>query len=540
MKKLIVFLALATSVYATVPVPTYMGYTNRVQININISDALGVNDISWVDVSIGTVGANSCMVEWHPGNYFYLFADNGSTITGGYVQGTNTTTSNSQCTLKYATSNGQIINGILYLWLDIGISSTYTGTKTVYMVAGGSQGHDGWHTGGQVILSQSAIPSVSLISPASGASGSTQNFTVAVTDTGGFSDISYMNFAVGSTGASSCMTQWNPGDYIQLFTDSGSSSSGGYAGNAGGVSNSQCSLSLAGSSGTISGANTKYVTFALTFYPGYTGSKTLYAVAGSAAGNSGWQTLGSFTVQSMLLTDIAPTDANLTVMLEDDATGQLLRKPTNSQPWVVKLRSGREVSVANASPGRISRLENSYEPSADNFIYHYKLDTRDIWGFRLGVTDDAFWLNDYDNTLLMPKGWMGAAYAWSANQDAEKSDSSDFTIRSKWRPGLLPMYLVTDKAKEPTPSFNSTDDNEKIAVATSIFNNSLQKFVIGPAIRPNITADEMKALIARWVDDYGYTFLKPLTEGKTLADIETPTDAFEQQILACLRAVESK
>ncbi len=482
------------------------------------------------------------MAEWHPGNYFYLFADNGSTMTGGYVQGTAVDMSNSQCTVHVQSSYASIVGNNITLTLSFHFSSTYAGIKTMYAVAGGSQGHDGWHTLAQWPTGTLSPPTVSLSSPSSGGSGSTQSFTFAINNSSGPTNITFANFAIGPQGASSCLLQWNPvngADWMVLFSNDASSGTGGYAGTGTVLTNSQCSVNLAASSGSASG-NIKYVTYAITFAVSYTGSKPIYGIAGNSAGNSGWQTFGTWTIPSPSFGDVAPTDANLTVMLEDDATGQLLRKPTNSQPWVVKLRSGREVSVANASPGRISRLENSYEPSADNFIYHYKLDTRDIWGFRLGVTDDAFWLNDYDNTLLMPKGWMGAAYAWSANQDAEKSDASDFTIRSKWRPGLLPMYLVTDKAKEPTPSFNSTDDNEKIAVATSIFNNSLQKFVIGPAIKPNITADEMKALIARWVDDYGFTFLKPLLNGKTLADIQTPADAFEQQILACLRAVEAK
>lgn len=251
---------------------------------------------------------------------------------------------------------------------------------------------------------------------------------------------------------------------------------------------------------------------------------------------AGWQANDyTFTSESAQFGNLTATDANLTVMLQSDDTGELVRAPTSTQPWLVRRTNGKEVRIPNAGAIKVSTLNGAHEPLADSFVYHYTIDTREVWGFRLGVTEDTFWLGDIDNTLRMPKGWSGSVFAWSADPGAEKSENSEFAIRSKWLPGLIPMYLVSDKAKEPTPNFSSTEDNVRVAVATSIFNNSLRRFVIGPAIKPGITKTELDDLVTRWVDDYGFGFLRPMLEGWVVAE---PEGAFEKQILACLRAVK--
>lgn len=252
----------------------------------------------------------------------------------------------------------------------------------------------------------------------------------------------------------------------------------------------------------------------------------------------GWQAPQryTFTAANMNFADVAAADANITIMRESDETGELVRAPTSTQPWIVKRKNGKTVRVSNAGAIKVSTLRSAHEPVADSFVYHYTIDTREVWGFRLGITEDMFWtIDDLNNTVSKPKGWAGGVSWWSADPGAEKSETSEFAIRSKWRPGLLPMFLVSDRAKEPTPSFDSTEDNMRVAVATSIFNNSLRKFVIGPAIKPDITEAELHELVTRWVEEYGFGFLRPMLGGEEVPD---PEDAFEKQVLACLRAIK--
>lgn len=363
--KLLVTLLLAAALHATVPAPTYIGSTGFIQINVKISDALGVSDIAWADISVGTPGAGGCIVEWHPGA-LYLFADNGSTLLGGYAPGSNNTISNSQCVLKVATSSATVIGSDLYLWLDIGfVPGGYVGFKVVYMVSGGSQGHDGWHTGGTILVGQSAVPSVSLNSPASGGNGSSQSFKVQIVDTSGVGDISWLNFSVGVSGANSCTLQWNPGEYIQLFADNGSSVTGGYAGSSGTLQNGQCSVSLAGSSGSTNGPNTKYVTFALTLLPSYSGQKTLYAIAGSPAGNNGWVNIGAWTIPNMnsvgdaTLTQTTPT---LGVPTTDAYTGLPAYMPTSESPAPAVEMSSPVGNPSTLHPGDSFAVSISWAP----------------------------------------------------------------------------------------------------------------------------------------------------------------------------------
>ncbi len=389
------------------------------------------------------------------------------------------------------------------------------------------------------------IPTSITMSPSSG-SGTTQTFSVQAIYPAGSGNGDFILLSIG--GIPGCTFHFRPNDHVMYIINNAGD---GWQQQTAIGANAVLSNSYCGGNAntaltqvyTVNGVTYESAWIQVTLTaaganPGWTGA---YAYSGACTCTSNWVTTGTWTVpQSQIFDSITAVDSNTTIMSTSDVTGDLVRRPTTIEPWSITRKNGQVVKIANAKPKTFANLTHSYEPIGDAFAYHYTIDTSDVWLFRLGLNEDTFWLNDSDNTLQLPKGWTGSTFSWSANDGAEKSTSSEFAIRSKWRPGLLPMYLVNDTPKLPTPAFANTEDNVRIGQATSIFNNSLGKFVIGPAIKPDITADEMKALITKWVDDYGFDFLKPLLSGKTLADIETPADAFEQQILACLRAVEAK
>jgi len=386
-----------------------------------------------------------------------------------------------------------------------------------------------------------SAPIVSLSSPVGGGVGTSGTFIFVTTDASGVSDILWTWAAFGSGGPYSCGLVYYPAwNQVYIVSDDATIQYGGYTpGQNVTLSNSQCSVNMAG---VIVGSitNTLAVTYPITFSSNFVGSQGIFGLASNNAGQGqGWWQLGTWFAGNFASPQA--TDANTTIMLENDSDGTLVRKPTNTQPWIVTTRDGRTHKVANAANIRVSHASTTFEPLGDSFVYHMIIDTRDpqLWGFRIGIIEDTFWLNDFDNTLSMPKKWHGSTFAWASDPGAERSENSEFVIRSKWRPGLLPMYLVNENVKEPTPSFPGTEDNQRMARATSIFNNSLQKFIIGPAIKPDITKEEFDSLIERWVEDYGFGFLRPLMEGKSLDDL-SPDGDFEREIVSCLRSVTPK
>ena len=139
-------------------------------------------------------------------------------------------------------------------------------------------------------------PSITSVSPASG-SGSSQVFSVTVADANGAADLNYVLFLVGELpGACYAMYNLSVGQ-ILLANDAGTAWLAPIAaGSAATVSNSRCTLNAAGSFFTASGVNLT-ANFSLSFNNGFGGSRHLYAWAANLSGlNTGWQTMGVWTV----------------------------------------------------------------------------------------------------------------------------------------------------------------------------------------------------------------------------------------------------
>jgi phage baseplate assembly protein gpV len=74
------------------------------------------------------------------------------------------------------------------------------------------------------------------------------------------------------------------------------------------LSNSQCSVNVAGASVTVSGTNLT-LNLPMTFTAAYAGAKNTYMYAAGSSADSGWQTLGSWTVPatSEVVSDVSVT-----------------------------------------------------------------------------------------------------------------------------------------------------------------------------------------------------------------------------------------
>jgi len=107
------------------------------------------------------------------------------------------------------------------------------------------------------------------------------------------------NFSSGSS-ASSCLVYYaQPSNQLFLVNDAGTAESSSTLG-AGGValSNSQCLINAGAASVAHSGTDL-ILNLPVTFTAAYDGAKSIYMYAAGSSANSGWQTMGSWTVQAL-------------------------------------------------------------------------------------------------------------------------------------------------------------------------------------------------------------------------------------------------
>jgi sugar lactone lactonase YvrE len=144
-----------------------------------------------------------------------------------------------------------------------------------------------------------AMPSVISVSPSAG-SGWSQTFTFTLSDTAGAGAISEVYVTVNGTfsSASGCFFEYyRPANTFWLSNDADTAWQGSTAvGSGAPVSNSQCTLSGAGASGSIAG-NQLTVSVPVTFKTAFAGVKKVYVYVDDNANlNSGWQTAGAWTI----------------------------------------------------------------------------------------------------------------------------------------------------------------------------------------------------------------------------------------------------
>ena len=162
----------------------------------------------------------------------------------------------------------------------------------------GTTGNSGWQIMGTWTPSNATVNAVS-VTPNAG-SGTSQTFQFLASDSGGAADLVAVEgwFTPNGTGAANtCLIYYAP--YTQrlyLATDDASGWTSQMIGTAGTLQNSQCTLSVGGTTATPSGNNLT-LSVPVTFKAGFTGAKQVWMYATGTTGNSGWQDKGSWTVQ---------------------------------------------------------------------------------------------------------------------------------------------------------------------------------------------------------------------------------------------------
>jgi len=161
---------------------------------------------------------------------------------------------------------------------------------------------DNANVGAAWVFAAPAPVSVSVSPPAG--SGATGTFTFTFSDVGGWQNLTVVDVLIRNVldGRQACYVAFVPSSAnagaVDLVDDQGDAG-GPYSymllPGSGSVSNSQCSITAAGSSAAGSG-NTLTVTLPITFAPGFAGNKAVYLSAQDASSTSGWQALGTWGV----------------------------------------------------------------------------------------------------------------------------------------------------------------------------------------------------------------------------------------------------
>jgi len=211
--------------------------------------------------------ANGCYVQYHPAsNQLFLKNDAGTANLGPLTPGVAGTVANSQCTVSgigssYTTSGN---DGTLVLALTF---ASGTAANNIYVFGGDKNGsNSGWVKEG-TWGGAAAAPTVVSLTPNAG-SASTQTFNVVVSDTNGAAHLNafYVLFNTSVTAAHGCYVLYEPlAGVLYLKSDDGTTNSAPLTpGGTGSVSNSQCTLSAAGSSYATNG-NTATLGLAIAF-----------------------------------------------------------------------------------------------------------------------------------------------------------------------------------------------------------------------------------------------------------------------------------
>jgi len=208
-------------------------------------------------------------------------------------------------------------------------------------------------------------PSALAVTPSSGSAGS-QTFSFQFADANGAADLALVQVIFNATlnGVGACWVQYYRGsNELRLLNDNASAFFGPLTpGSAGVVQNSQCILDAAGSSVAASGTSLT-LNAAITFKPGFAGSKAVYLSAIDAAGAvADWIQRGSWTVPGPTA-PTAPTAAGVAPSAGSGAlaTFSVTATDPNGAPDIatVELLFNTSPATAQACYARYDRASNS-------------------------------------------------------------------------------------------------------------------------------------------------------------------------------------
>jgi hypothetical protein len=284
-------------------VTPFSGSGMNTSLTFTFNDPRGWQDLGIVNVLINSAldGTRSCYLAYsQSAGALYLVADNGASLLtlnpGGSV-------ANSQCSVSSAGTTASGNGNTLTLTLNLSFIAAFAGNKIVYTAARDvSGGNSGWQAlGVWQVPGFSTFPAANSVTLPRG-TGTAASLTFQFSDTKGAQDLGVVNVLVNSAldGGHACYIAYSQTfKVLYLVNDSGTGLSNALTlGGQGSVSNSQCTVNASGSSATLNG-NQLTLVLNISFINAFGGNRIVYAAARDStdANNSGWQALGTWSVQ---------------------------------------------------------------------------------------------------------------------------------------------------------------------------------------------------------------------------------------------------
>jgi len=274
------------------------------------SDPAGYQSLGVVNILINNFldGRNACYLAYEVQNNRLDLVDDGGDAGGPFasvVLGSSSTIQNSQCAVSLISAQGNGNN--LVLTLSITFKAAFGGNKITYVAARDqAQGNSNWQALGvwQVPFT-TGTTAVASVSPPRG-TGTGQQFVLTVTDSNGIGDLGVVNLLINRflDGRRACYLAYSQPDGMLYLVDDAGDAGGPFAGQMRlngsnlGVQNGQCSVNGSGSTVSYS-ANTMTLTLNVSFAGAFAGNQVVYAAGRDRSGgnNTGWQSVGTWTVQ---------------------------------------------------------------------------------------------------------------------------------------------------------------------------------------------------------------------------------------------------
>jgi len=256
---------------------------------------------------------------------------------------------NSQCQVGAATAAASGLSQIITL--SITFTAAFSGTKNIYMFGSDAGLNTGWVLRGTYLVAAGGLPVANSVVPTSG-SGPAQRFSFTASDQGGSGFITGMamllSTSLSTTNACSMVYDRTRNVVSLAFDNPANGAAPVTPGSPTVVSNAQCSLNGANTTVVI-GVTSVVVTVDLTFNANWFGAKNTYLLASETIVNSGFVTVGGWTVtggaptaDSVLPASGTGTSPNFTFTVSD-STSQL-----NITGMSMLITSGAPTNLANA------------------------------------------------------------------------------------------------------------------------------------------------------------------------------------------------
>jgi len=277
-------------------------------MTFTFADPRGYTDLGVVNILINNFldGRFACYLAYsQPQNVLYLVNDTGTALLNGLVlNGSPGSVSNSQCTINSMGSAATGAGNGLTLTLNVTFGAGFAGNKVVYLAARDVvENNSGWVPSGVWQITGAVLTtttSATGATPAAGAAAA-QQYTFTFSDTKGYQDIGVVNVLVNDylNGNKACYIAYSqPTNALYLVNDAGNGLLPAILLNGSGtLSNSQCTITGAGSSATGSG-NSLALTLNISFASPFSGNRIFYLAVRDVneANNTGWQSLVAWLV----------------------------------------------------------------------------------------------------------------------------------------------------------------------------------------------------------------------------------------------------